>query len=125
MIVSRLIVVFLGLFAVLQAAEFTSVLKASLYAYTVYGAAVTPSVMAVFFWRRSTTAGAISSIILGTIITVGWQLLQKYGSADVQVAIGNIDAVYPALTASVISLIVVSLFTPQPSIRQLSALETS
>ncbi len=81
MIVSRLIVVFLGLFAVLQAAEFTSVLKASLYAYTVYGAAVTPSVMAVFFWRRSTTAGAISSIILGTIVTIAWQLFQNYGSA--------------------------------------------
>ena len=70
LIVSRLIVVLLGAFAVLQATQFESVLKAALYAYTVYGAAVTPAVMAVFFWRRSTAAGAVSSIVLGTIITV-------------------------------------------------------
>jgi SSS family solute:Na+ symporter len=125
MIVSRLIVILLGLFAVLQAAEFTSVLKASLYAYTVYGAAVTPSVMAVFFWRRCTTAGAITSIILGTIVTVAWQLLQNYGTTDIKAAIGAWDAVYPALIASVASLIVVSLLTPAPTAQQLSALETA
>jgi len=125
MIVSRLIVILLGLFAVLQATEFTSILKASLYAYTVYGAAVTPSVMAVFFWRRCTTAGAITSIILGTIVTVAWQLLQNYGPTDIKSAIGAWDAVYPALIASVASLIVVSLLTPAPTAQQLSALETA
>jgi len=124
MIVSRLIVVFLGLFAVLQAAEFQSVLKASLYAYTVYGAAVTPSVMAVFFWRRSTTAGAICSIVFGATVTIGWQLLQNYGSLSIQSSIGNIDGVYPALVVSVASLFVVSLLTDPPSPKQLSALET-
>jgi SSS family solute:Na+ symporter/sodium/proline symporter len=125
MIVSRVIVVLLGLFAVLQAAEFQSVLKASLYAYTIYGAAVTPSVMAVFFWRRSTTAGAISSIVFGTIVTVAWQLLQQYGPPAAQSAIGGIDAVYPALAASVLSLVVVSLLTPVPSPAQLAKLESS
>jgi SSS family solute:Na+ symporter/sodium/proline symporter len=125
MVVSRLIVVFLGLFAVLQAAEFTSVLKASLYAYTVYGAAVTPTVMAVFFWRRCTTAGAITSIILGTIVTVAWQLFQNYGSPAIKSSMGAIDGVYPALIASVVSLIIVSLLTPPPTPEQLSALETT
>ena len=98
------IVVLLGGWALLQAAHFESILKAALYAYTVYGTAVTPAVMAVFFWKRATTAGAISSIILGTVVTVGWQLLVPDG----------LDAVYPALAASVISLIVVSLATPPP-----------
>jgi Na+/proline symporter len=115
LIASRIIVIFLGLFAVLQAAQFESVLKASLYAYTVYGAAVTPAVMAVFFWRRTTTAGAIASIVLGTGVTVCWELLQQYGSNGIQAAIGAIDAVYPALIASVSSLIFVSLLTPPPS----------
>ena len=125
MVVSRLIVVLLGLFAVLQASQFQSVLKASLYAYTVYGAAVTPSVMAVFFWRRSNTAGAVSSIIVGTIVTVVWQLLQNSGSAAVPPLILKVDAVYPALISSVISLIVVSLCTPPPSPKQLAAFETT
>jgi len=115
LIVSRIIVVLLGLFAVLQAAQFESVLKASLYAYTVYGAAVTPAVMAVFFWRRTTTAGAIASIVLGTVVTVFWELLQQYGPHGIQTYMGPIDAVYPALLASISSLIAISLLTPPPS----------
>jgi Na+/proline symporter len=104
LIVSRVLVVALGLFALLQATQFDSILKASLYAYTVYGAAVTPAVMAVFFWKRATTQGAVVSILLGTIVTVGWNLGQH-----------DLDAVYPALGASVASLILVSLFTAPPA----------
>jgi SSS family solute:Na+ symporter len=104
LVMSRIIVVLLGLFALLQATRFESILKAALYAYTVYGAAVTPVVMAVFFWKRATTVAAITSIALGTAVTVGWNL-----------AGFNLDAVYPALAASVISLIVVSLMTPPPA----------
>jgi len=120
LVVSRIIVILLGLFAILQATQFESVLKASLYAYTVYGAAVTPAVMAVFFWPRSTTAGAITSILLGTVVTVGWELTQQHGPAQIQALIGNIDAVYPALITSVLSLILVSLFTAPPSSAKLA-----
>lgn len=103
LVMSRVIVVLLGLFALLQATRFESILKAALYAYTVYGAAVTPVVMAVFFWKRTTTTAAIISIALGTVVTVGWNL-----------AGFELDAVYPALGASVISLIAVSLAMPPP-----------
>jgi SSS family solute:Na+ symporter len=102
MVMSRLIVLFLGLYALLQATRFESILNASVYAYTVYGAAVTPAVMAVFFWRRATTAGAIVSIILGAALTVGFNLA------------GYDLAIYPALAASLISLFLVSLLTPPP-----------
>jgi Na+/proline symporter len=109
LIVSRLIVIGLGIFAVLQATQFQSILNAALYAYTVYGAAVTPAVMAVFFWKRTTTAGAIVSIAVGTAVTVGWTLAQNMGWKN------DLDAVYPALAASVICLVGVSLATPAPS----------
>jgi len=79
-----------------------------LYAYTVYGAAVTPAVMAVFFWKRTTTAGAIASIGLGTVVTVAWNVAQGMGWKN------DTDAVYPALIASVASLILVSFATPPP-----------
>jgi len=105
MVVSRLTVILLGTYAVLQAAHLESILNASLYAYTVYGAAITPVVMAVFFWKRATTQGAIASIALGTAVTVVWNLL------------GNpwgLDAIHPALAISVASLIVVSLLSPPP-----------
>jgi SSS family solute:Na+ symporter len=102
LVMSRLIVLLLGLFALLQATRFESILNASVYAYTVYGAAVTPAVMAVFFWRRATTSGAIVSIVLGAAITVGLNL------------VGYDLAIYPALAASLVSLILISLFTPPP-----------
>jgi len=102
LLVSRLVVVGLGIFAVLQAAHFESILRAALYAYTVYGAAITPSLMAVFFWERATAAGAVASIASGTAVTVLWNLS----------GIRFLDAIYPALGVSVVSLILVSLVTP-------------
>ncbi len=108
LIVSRVLVVALGVFALLQATQFESILNASLYAYTVYGAAVTPVVLAVFFWKRATTAGAIASIVLGTAITVAWNVAQGLGWKN------EVDAVYPAVIASVLSLIFVSLATAPP-----------
>jgi SSS family solute:Na+ symporter/sodium/proline symporter len=86
------------------------VLKASLYAYTIYGAAVTPVVLAVFFWRRATTSAAITSIVLGTVVTIGWNLAQSQLGFQ-----KDVDAVYPALAASVLSLVIVSYLTPKPS----------
>lgn len=108
LIVSRVIVVGLGIFALLQATQFQSVLNAALYAYTVYGAAVTPVVMAVFFWKRATTAGAVASIGIGTVVTVAWNVAQATGWKN------DTDAVYPALIASVVSLIGISLMTRKP-----------
>jgi solute:Na+ symporter, SSS family len=113
LIVSRVLVVLLGVFALLQAAYFESILKAALYAYTVYGAAVTPSVMAVFFWKRANTAGAVSSIIAGTVITVVWNVME----------IQTMDAVYPALGVSLAALVGVSLATAPPSRAQLEPFE--
>ncbi len=106
LIVSRLIVVALGIFALLQATRFQSILNAALYAYTVYGAAVTPAVMAVFFWKRTTTAGAVLSIALGAAVTVVWNML----------GLNSDLGVYPALAASVAALIFVSLLTPAPEL---------
>ncbi len=111
LIASRAIVVLLGLFAVLQATQFESVLKASLYAYTIYGAAVTPAVIAIFVWPRATPAGAVTSILLGTVVTIAWEAIQQYGSPGTKRFFGDVDAVYPALGISVLSLVLVSLFT--------------
>lgn len=115
LVVSRITVVLLGGFAVLQAAQFESVLKASLYAYTVYGAAVTPSVMAVFFWKRATTAGAITSIVSGTVVTIVWELMQQYSLPATYPSVHQIDAVFPALLVSVTSLVLISLITENKS----------
>jgi solute:Na+ symporter, SSS family len=104
LLMSRVTVVALGLFALAQAAHFESILRAALYAYTIYGAAVTPAVLAVFFSRRVNTAGAITSIASGTLVTILWNLA----------GITALDAVYPALAISVACLFAASWMTAPP-----------
>ena len=56
LIVSRLMVVLLGIWALYQAMGTESVLKKALYAYTVYSAALTPVILAAFYSKRATAA---------------------------------------------------------------------
>ena len=72
LIVSRLVVVLLGLWSLWQSLGTSSVLKRSLYAYTIYSAALTPVILAAFFWKRATASAAVSSIAAGTFVTVFW-----------------------------------------------------
>jgi Na+/proline symporter len=114
---SRLIVVGLGLVAVVLAAHTQSILRMALYAYTVYGAGVTPVVLAAFFWKRANAQGALASILVGTAVSVGWNLAAQYGPAgNGLVAFAQeVDAVIPALPLSFLALAGVSLATAPPA----------
>jgi SSS family solute:Na+ symporter len=117
LLVSRVMVVLLGLWSLWQSLGTSSVLKKSLYAYTIYSAALTPVILAAFFWRRATAAGAVTSIAAGTVITVFWDsALIKH---HLPPTIAARDAIFPALLASLLCLVVVSLLTPRPSEAQL------
>jgi len=117
--VSRGMVVLLGLWALLQALRITSVLKMSLYAYTIYSAALTPVILAAFFWKRATAKGAVASIAAGTAVTVGWQYLTPY----LPKMLADRAAILPALLASLLGLFAVSLLTKAPSAEQLRPFE--
>jgi Na+/proline symporter len=112
LLVSRLIVVGLGIWALLQGVQLESILQKALYAYTIYSAAITPVVMAAFFSKRVTAAGAVSSIAAGTFVTVFWEQFTKLLPATSWWA--PRDAIVPALLASLFCLVIVSLFTRAP-----------
>ena len=118
LLVSRGMVVLLGLWALYQGLHTESVLKKSLYAYTIYSAALTPVILAAFFWKRATAAAAVASIAAGTVVTVGWDTAWVKGVFP-QV-ISERDAIFPALAASLVCLVVVSLVTKRPSAAQLA-----
>lgn len=113
---SRLIVIGLGIVAVVLAAHTQSILRMALYAYTVYGAGVTPVVLAAFFWKRANARGALASILVGTAISIGWNLLSSYGPAGNSLVVFSrqVDAVIPALIFSLACLVGVSLLTAPP-----------
>ncbi|MGI4756405.1 MAG: sodium:solute symporter family protein [Janthinobacterium lividum] len=117
LLVSRLMVVLLGIWALWQSLGTESVLKKSLYAYTIYSAALTPVILAAFYWRRATASAAVASIALGTVVTVGWD--SPLIARVLPPVLAQRDAIFPALIVSLVSLVVVSLLTPAPSEAQL------
>jgi solute:Na+ symporter, SSS family len=117
LIVSRLMVVFLGLWALYQSLHTDSVLKKALYAYTIYSAALTPVILAAFFWKRATAAAAVTSIAAGAIITIFWDT--PFIHHNVPAILSDRDAIFPALIASLLCLVAVSLVTAPPTEKQL------
>jgi len=108
---SRLMVLTFGIIAWLVSrvfSESTTVFEKALYAFTVYGSAVTPCLVAALLWKRATKAGAISSILAGTVTTLLWEEIIKVHLPQEP---AKLDAVLPAITLSVICLIIVSLCT--------------
>lgn len=118
LVVSRLIVIGLGMFALLQLTLFSSILQMALYAYTVYSAAITPVVMGAFFSKRVTAAAAVWSIALGTVVTVIWNLqqlaMQNHHATFIPANWLERDAIFPALAVSLLALVFVSLATAKP-----------
>jgi SSS family solute:Na+ symporter len=110
---SRLSVLTFGIIAYLVSLAFaksTTVFEKALYAYTVYGAAITPALVAALFWKGATKQGAIASIASGTIVTLVWEEANFIKDA-LPASVRGLDAVLPAITISVAALILVSLLT--------------
>ena len=118
LIVSRLMVVFLGIWALYQSLHTESVLKKSLYAYTIYSAALTPVILAAFFWKRTTAIAAVISIAAGTLVTITWESV--FIHTHLPRILTDRDAIFPALMTSLICLVFVSLVTPPPTAAQLA-----
>ncbi|MFQ6615457.1 MAG: sodium:solute symporter [Fidelibacterota bacterium] len=122
-VLSRLVVVILGGAAYLLSTLEDRFLAVALYAYTVYGAGITPSLLAAFFWKRASTAGALSSIVSGTVATVVWKNFGMDQSVPELLGFPAgtvVDAVIPAVGVSLVMLVGVSLLTkPSKDSRQL------
>ena len=128
----RGIVVLLGLVALGLAFAADGFFNVALFAYTIYGASVTPVFLAAFFWKRATSTGALSSMIAGAVTAIGWKMLTENGQAlsdngweglgslGQTLAGYQIDAVLPAAVGSIVVLVVVSLLTSPPTEQQLA-----
>ena len=71
--VSRILVLALGFFSYWVSRMFaadTTIFEKALYAFTIYGTAITPTLLAAFFWKKATKYGAIFSILSGILATI-------------------------------------------------------
>ena len=123
LIVSRLTVVLLGVWSLYQALGTGSVLKATLYAYTIYSATLTPVVLAAFYSRQANAAGAVSAIAAGTVITVFWDtpLVHRHLPA----LLAERDAIVPAVAIALLCLFGISAVTPPPDPAKLARLQAT
>jgi len=110
---SRMLVVFFGIIAYLVSVAFsesTGFFEKALYALTIYGASITPALLAAIVWKRATSAGAVTSILAGTVVSLVWGQVDFIRQSLPQ-AMSELDAVLPAIIISVLCLVVVSLLT--------------
>ena len=118
--ISRMLVLFLGLIAFLLVSQFKTVLNAAFTAYNIYGASLTPALLAAFLWKRATKEGAAISILTGSSITIIWTYLLPNWSGFKNLHPFLQELTYPAAGLSIFALIVVSLFTDPPPKKVLS-----
>ncbi|MCJ7813565.1 sodium:solute symporter family protein, partial [bacterium] len=80
-VIQKVVIVFLGLCAFAMIFIPTvlnkpiSVLRYSYFAYTMYGVAVTPALVAALVWKRATKAGGLASILSGAFLAVMLELI--------------------------------------------------
>ena len=113
-LLSRLLVLALGIVAYIVSLGFaksSGFFERALYAYTIYGAAITPTLVAALFWKGATKAGAVASIIAGTVTTLLWKEAAFIKNIIPVNLYNNMDEVLPAITLSILSLVLVSLAT--------------
>lgn len=102
----RIIIIVLSVIAYIFGMYFPSLLKMQMYAYTMYGAAITPALLGALLWKRATKYGGLFAIITGGATTLIWDVV-------LQSPMG-INSSIIAVPAATIVLIVVSLLTPKP-----------
>ena len=110
---NRILVLLFGVIAYLVSlafAESKTIFQKAMYAYTIYGSAITPCLVAAIFWKGATKQGAIASILLGTVVALAWEEIDVV-KQNLPASFSNLDAVLPAITISILALVIVSKLT--------------
>ena len=113
-LISRILVLALGLVSFLLVSQFKTVLNAAYTAYNIYGTSITPALLAAFLWKRATNLGAIASIITGATTTIIWTYFLPSWSGFESFHPFFQELTYPAALFSIVVLIVGSLISSPP-----------
>ncbi|AKG03448.1 sodium:proline symporter [Salimicrobium jeotgali] len=103
LVYTRVLIPVLGVIAFLLTMYFPTVLAVQMYAYTVYGAGITPALLAVFLFPQVTKSAGLSSMVTGLIVTLFWEFFYVEST--------GINSVIVSVPVAIIVLIIVTLFT--------------
>lgn len=124
----KVFIVVIGVVAFLLCTKLKSVLEMSYFAYTIYGVAITPALIAALAWKRATRTGGVASIIGGTVVALGlyiagfiWpSIMIPYGDPNGDPF--GIPLIYPAFIVSLAALIIGSYLTKPPKPEEIKEL---
>ena len=120
---TRLIVAALGVLGYVAGNFFPTILAMALWAYTMYGAGITPALLAALLWPRATRWGGVTSIAVGMLTTLVWEIVGMARAVDGGAVYPlGLQTVYPALMLSIATLIGVSLMTRPPTAEEIAPL---
>lgn len=103
---NRILLVVVGIVTLIISLAIADVVGALTVAYDLLVAAVFVPVVGALFWKRSTTAGAISSMLVGSVVMIATMFWKGLYSNE---------AIYYSLIACAVVFVVVSLATPKTS----------
>ena len=101
LLVTRSLVVALGVVAFAAGSFFPTILAMALWAYTMYGAGVTPALLAALVWPDVSRTAGVASIAVGMATTLIWEAAALAHGAHPL----GIQTIYPALAASISTLV--------------------
>jgi SSS family transporter len=107
--VSRNMVLILGAVALVLAFMSDKFFSVSLFAYTLYGASITPALLASLFWKGAHRKAGTPSMVAGLVTALLWKYLQSQGWLPQAIVAMDLDAVVPAALLSTLTLVGVSL----------------
>lgn len=99
----RITIGILALLALVMGTLFPNILSIQMYAYSMYGAAITPALLGALFWKKASKPGGLASIISGGTTVLIWDVLlgTPYG----------LNSIVIAGPLAIVVLILVSLMT--------------
>ena len=103
LVYTRVLIPVLGIISFLLTMYFPTVLSVQMYAYTVYGAGITPALLAVFLFPQVTKQAGLASMGTGLVATLFWEFFYVQST--------GINSVIISVPAAIIVLIAVTLFT--------------
>jgi SSS family solute:Na+ symporter/sodium/proline symporter len=107
---TRIAIATLGVLGLAAGSFFPTVLSMALWAYTMYGAGITPALIAALVWPRATPQAGTMSIAAGMLVTLLWELVALWrGTPTAPIYPLGIQTIYPALMASVGTLVFLSV----------------
>jgi SSS family solute:Na+ symporter/sodium/proline symporter len=107
---TRLAIAALGALGLVAGSFLPTVLSMALWSYTMYGAGITPALIAALVWPRATPQAGTTSIAAAMLVTLLWEIVARSrGNATAPQYLLGLQTIYPALAASVGTLVLLTI----------------